>query len=376
MTSSRTWPQRFFDVLLGTDKHQRIRSAQAALAGVLMLACVAELTFLATSGIVELRYLGLWSGFCIVGTLVFFVLIRSAYSLRYKDPSLAVAQMLYAIACNLAAFVMAGQARGGTLPMLAVVLMFGIFGLSMRQVLSVAIYALALFGAAILLMLKNPSTPEPAALLGAYFFMICIVLSGTTFLTWRLQQMRKHMHAQKRRLTLALAQIQLTSTRDELTSTINRRHMHELMRLEMLRSERSRSNLLIAMLDIDHFKRINDTHGHQAGDHALQAFVQALQGEIRSSDTLARWGGEEFVIMLTDVTIEQGMISLERVRAKIATVVVPHGGATISFTVSIGVAQHRAGDAIEQTIERADRALYAAKSQGRNLVVNECSATV
>ncbi len=374
MMFSRAWPQRVLDALLGTDKHQRIRSRQAGLAGMLMLACVAELNFAAAFGIADTRYVGLWSVFCVAGVLLVFVLIRSGFSLRYKDPSLAVVQMLYAIACNAAAFVIAGQASGVTLPMLAVILMFGMFGLSMRQVLSVAIYALTLFGVAIWIVLRNPSTQEPAALFGAYFFMVGIVLSGTTFLTWRLQQMREHMHTQKRQLTQALEKIQLTATRDELTSVINRRHMHELMRQQVQRSQRSRSHLLIAMLDIDHFKGINDSHGHQAGDHALRAFALALQEEIRSSDTLARWGGEEFVIMLADETLAQGMISLERVRKKIAAVVVSHHGATIRFTVSIGVAQHRVDDSIEQTIERADRALYAAKAQGRNRIVSDEAA--
>lgn len=373
MTFSRAWAQRILDVLLSTDKPQRIRSAQAALAGVLMLACVAELNFLALAGIVDSRFIDLWSGFCIVGALGFYALIRSGYSRRYKDPSLAVAQMIYAIACNAVAFVIAGQGRGVTLPIVAVVLMFGMFGLSMRQILSVAIYALVLFGAAILFLLESPSTMEPAALLGTYFSMIGIVLSGTTFLTWRLQQMRKHMHDQKQQLTLALEKIQLAATRDELTSTFNRKHMHELMQVEVKRSERSQSHLLIAMLDIDYFKHINDAHGHRAGDHALQAFAKALQGEIRSSDTLARWGGEEFIIMLTDVTLDQGAVSLERVREKVEAVAISYQGATINLTVSIGVAQHLAGDSIEQTIERADRALYAAKSRGRNLIVTDGS---
>ncbi|MFZ6656949.1 GGDEF domain-containing protein [Undibacterium sp. TJN19] len=347
----------------------RIRTSQFVLAALLMLASISVLFFMKVTGIEGVGNVRDWAIICITGLIIVFGLIRSGYSLRWSDPSMAFVQMLSAIACNAAAFALAGNGRGVTLPLLAVILMFGMFGLSMRQVISVAIYALVLFGVTILFVVKYASTGEPLALYGAYFLMVVVVLSSSTFLTWRLRQMREHMRSQKNQLSVALEKIQLTANHDELTGAINRRHMLELLSRETQRSSRSESPLLIAMLDIDYFKRVNDTYGHQAGDLALQKFVQTVQASIRTSDILARWGGEEFLIIMPDAELDIGMSGLERVRVQVAEQVVTFAGSSFSFTVSIGVAQYHKGESFEKTVIRADQALYAAKAQGRNQIV-------
>jgi diguanylate cyclase (GGDEF)-like protein len=204
----------------------------------------------------------------------------------------------------------------------------------------------------------------------AYFFMLFIVVLGCSFLTWRLTTMREYMREQKDQLQRALEKIQRIATRDELTGTANRRFMQEQMRLEFQRSSRSGAPVMLAILDIDYFKRVNDTYGHQAGDRSLQVFAQVVQNSLRSSDLLARWGGEEFLVMLPDTDFTFGMACLERLRAQVAETTVAFGSVEIQFTVSIGVTQFHEGDSIESTVDRADFALYAAKAQGRNKVVS------
>ncbi|WP_367846206.1 GGDEF domain-containing protein [Rhodoferax sp. WC2427] len=361
---------RLRDLLLGTDRHMRIRTSQAALASLVMLACIANMYVLAWSGEAVVRHVAIWSVFCTVGLLLVFGLIRSGVSLRWADPSLAFAQMLYAIACNAAAFVLAGHGRGITLPLLAVVLMFGMFGMSMRQVVMVALYAMGLFGAAMLLAMEQGLTDEPAVLYAAYFFMVVVVLSSTTILTRRLGTMRAHMRNQKAQLLQALEKIQRIATRDELTGTANRRFMQELMREEIQRADRTGAALMVAILDIDYFKRVNDNYGHQAGDRCLQEFARVVQSSIRSTDRLARWGGEEFLILLADSDFALALACLERVRTQVEAAVVTLGQIEIRITVSIGMTQYQSGDSIEKTVDRADLALYAAKAQGRNQVVS------
>nr|WP_315185109.1 GGDEF domain-containing protein [uncultured Albidiferax sp.] len=361
---------RLRDVLLGTDPHMRIRTSQAALASMVMLACVANMYGLAWYGVTELLYVEIWSAFCVGGLLLVYGLIRSGVSQRWADPSLALAQMLYAIACNAAAFVLAGHGRGITLPLMAVILMFGMFGMSMRQVVVVALYAMLLFGAAMVVALEQGLTDEPAVLYAAYFVMVVIVLSCTTILTRRLGTMRAYMRNQKFQLAQALEKIQRIATRDELTGTANRRFMTELMREEIQRADRTGATLMVAILDIDYFKRVNDSYGHQAGDRCLQEFARVVQSSIRTTDRLARWGGEEFLILLADTDFALALACLERVRTQVAQTVVSLGEIDIRITVSIGVTQFQTGDSIEQTINRADLALYAAKAQGRNQVVS------
>ncbi|WP_143029229.1 diguanylate cyclase [Rhodoferax sp. OV413] len=347
----------------------RIRTRQGALAAVLMLTCIAEMYWVAAHGVADYRAVGVWSIFSMGGLVLFFGLIRSGVSLRWQDPSMAFVQMLYAVACNAVAFVIAGHARGVTLPLLSVILMFGIFGMSIRQLALVAVYSVGLFSAAIAYELTYPSTDEEPVVFGAYLVMVLIVLSGSTYLTWRLTQIREHVRSQKKQLTEALEKIQQIAIRDELTSAVNRRHMQELLRVEVQRSVRIASPLLIAVLDIDHFKRINDSYGHQAGDRALQAFVEVVQAGIRGTDTLARWGGEEFLVMLTDAPMELGAVCMSRVRTQVQDMLVSYNGIDIRFTVSIGLTQYRPGESVAKTIGRADEALYAAKAQGRNQVV-------
>lgn len=347
----------------------RIRTSQFLLAAMLMLACIGVLYFMRAVGIQGMGDVDTWALVCSAGLVVFYALIRSGISLRMADPSLAFYQMLFAVACNAAAFVVAGHGLGVTLPILSVVLMFGMFGLSMRQVMLVAVYALVLFGVAAVYTDRYLIIDEPAGLFLAYFFILLIVLSATTFLTWRLQQMSAHMRKQKNQLVEALDQIQIIATRDELTGLVNRRFMLDKIREEVQRAQRTSSPLLLAMLDIDHFKRINDKYGHQAGDHALQVFSATVQKNLRANDTLARWGGEEFVALLTDTDAPVGQLCLERVRAKVEEIEIPVGGGGLKITVSIGVTPLRHGETVEKTLLRADAALYRAKAQGRNQIV-------
>ncbi len=121
-------------------------------------------------------------------------------------------------------------------------------------------------------------------------------------------------------------------------------------------------------MDIDHFKQINDTHGHGVGDLALMTFTQVVRENIRSSDVLARWGGEEFVLLLSDTHLDGALLTLERVRSAAAAAEVAGGPPGLRMTVSMGLAEHQPGEAVELTLDRADKALYAAKHAGRNRV--------
>lgn len=285
---------RLRNLLLGTDRHMRIRTSQAGLASLVMLAGIANMYVLAWHGEAVLRGVAIWSAVCIVGLLLVYGLIRSGFSLRWADPSLAMPQMLYAIACNAAAFVLAGHGRGITLSLLAVILMFGMFGMSMRQVVVVALYAMGWFGAAMLMAVEQSVTDESAVLYATYFFMVVIVLFCTTILTHRLGVMRAHTRSQKAQLLQALEKIQRIATRDELTGTANRRFMTELMREEIQRADRTDAPLMVAILDIDYFKRVNDSYGHQAGDRCLQEFARVVQASIRATDRLPAGAGRSF----------------------------------------------------------------------------------
>ncbi len=160
------------------------------------------------------------------------------------------------------------------------------------------------------------------------------------------------------------------AAKDPLTGTSNRRHFMECIRKELLRSRRYGSPMPILILDIDYFKIINDSYGHDVGDEVLIAVVNTCLATLRSTDIFGRLGGEEFAAVLTQTDEEGALMTAERLREALAQMTVLTASGPIRLTVSIGLAMAEAGDATaEEVMKRADMALYEAKSNGRNRVV-------
>lgn len=156
---------------------------------------------------------------------------------------------------------------------------------------------------------------------------------------------------------------------DALTGAFNRRAFMAEAAAEVDRAGRYGHPLTLQMLDIDHFKKINDTYGHAAGDEALKMFTATVQGLLRASDRLGRLGGEEFALLLPETDREGAMLLAERLRQALSEIEVSSEGRSFSFTTSIGVAARRDDEGPEDTLKRADAALYEAKEGGRNRVV-------
>lgn len=367
----RPYFRRWADWMLTTDKRQRIRLAMSGLAALLMVCCLVVMNSVAAAGLASTAEVRVWTACSVLGLIAVYAAIRSGWSRRFKDPALTLAQILYAVTCCVAAFVIAGPARGVTLPILAIILMFGIFGLTTRQMLGVLVYSLVAFGVASGVVAARDEPDYPTVVAAAYVGMVVVVLLSSTFLTTRVQSTREHLRRQKAELARALEQIRQLATHDDLTGLLNRRAMLDRMQLEQRRSLRSGSPLLIAQLDIDHFKVVNDTHGHAAGDLVLQSFADTVRRNVRDTDVLARWGGEEFVLLLCDTPAADAVTLMERLRQAVQAMQVPvaQGGQPITVTVSIGLARHAPADPLAGTLERADQALYAAKAGGRNRVV-------
>lgn len=159
------------------------------------------------------------------------------------------------------------------------------------------------------------------------------------------------------------------SRTDSLTGLPNRRGFLEASDGALARSRRSGRPLSVVLSDLDHFKRVNDTLGHAAGDTALKAVAEAIRSSLRAQDLAARWGGEEFILLLPDTGGEGAAHVAEATRAAIADLPIEHDGSRIQVTLSLGVAEHQRGRNLEETIAQADAALYQAKQEGRNRVV-------
>jgi len=160
-------------------------------------------------------------------------------------------------------------------------------------------------------------------------------------------------------------ELRLLSYTDALTGAYNRRYLVQKLEEEIERAKRYGNEFSLILLDIDHFKKINDRYGHNAGDIVLKGVVKMIKERIRKVDTLARWGGEEFIIMLPNTPVEKAVILAEELRENLSKMTIP---GIEKVTASFGVAGYRPGDTVDSLVKRADDLMYTAKAEGRNCV--------
>ena len=217
--------------------------------------------------------------------------------------------------------------------------------------------------------------------LSDWFFLLCAlaaVLALWAAYQYRVRGLRRHsaelerlVRERTRDLELSQEALRERALRDGLTKAWNRVAMLEMMDQEILKSQRQGATFLLCLLDLDHFKRINDTHGHLAGDAVLRELVPRLAGGLRAYDLVGRYGGEEFLVLLTDLSQATGAGRVDAMRAAVAATPFDIGeGRTLAVTASFGVAEFdptRPAAGLE-LVRRADLALYRAKQQGRNRV--------
>jgi diguanylate cyclase (GGDEF)-like protein len=171
--------------------------------------------------------------------------------------------------------------------------------------------------------------------------------------------------------TVAEAESRLNSiaSTDALTGLLNRRRMSDYLRRESDHARDSNGKLALVLLDIDHFKAINDQHGHSRGDQVIAQLGSILRATLRREDIVARWGGEEFLALLPGTAADAALETAERIRSAVLSQIVRDPVDTTPVTVTIGIAMWRNDESFDRTIDRADGALYRGKQSGRNRVV-------
>ncbi len=364
-------PSRMVRALAGSGDRLRRQVLYWAITLGLYAVCVLLLVVEVNAGLAAARPVAWLVGAIALGALLFYGAVRASEQLRLSPSVLAMAQAVYAIGCIVAAYALIGPARGSTLAILLVVLVFCAFALTPRQAHAMSLFAIVLLGATMLVMNRIEPQRYEAQQEFVNFTLAASMLAAVSFLTGQLSLLRHKLKAQKTELAEALVRIQEMATRDDLTLLANRRHMNELLVYEKQRHDRKGHTLCVALLDIDWFKRVNDTHGHAAGDQVLRGFAQQALSAVRSTDVLARWGGEEFLLMLPDTELHAATHVLGRMQARISALRLAAGEATLQVTFSAGLTVSRPGEPIASAIERADRAMYVAKAAGRNRIVTE-----
>jgi len=356
--------------LLGHDRRQAVRASQTLLALAVFVVFAAVQHTEVLLGFIDADESGLLSAFNIVGALGFYLLIRSGANLRLGgDPSLTLAQCVFACICIAFAYAITGPARGAVMCILILVLVFGLFALSTTQARWLALFAVVLLCIAMVWKSRTDPLRYPPKIELIHFFFAVTVLSAVAVLASRLGRLRARLADQNRALQDALQRIEALALHDELTGLYNRRHMLAQLEHERVRAARTGQGFCLALLDVDHFKRVNDRHGHAVGDEVLRAFAAAGLAALRDTDVLARWGGEEFLVLMPATLLPHAARGIERLRAQVAASAVNAGAAAVSVTVSAGLIEGRVDESVRRLVDRADQALYDAKAQGRDRLV-------
>jgi diguanylate cyclase (GGDEF)-like protein len=354
-------------LLLGPPGLQRARTAMVLLAlGVYVAFAVmqhVEVMFGLVDGAASWRL----TAFTLSGALLLYVVVRSGLNLKLGlEPSLSIPGMLFAMVAVSWSYAITGPARGAIINIMMLILMYGTFVLSARQARLLAWAGLGMLGSVIVWKaLSDPGHYDPRVE-AIHFLSAVLVMGGAGVIAHRVGQLRRTLQRQSDELAEALERLRALATRDVLTGLLNRRAMLEALAQAASQAQRTGRPLAIGLIDLDHFKRVNDTLGHGMGDRVLLMFAQLAQAEWRAPDTLARWGGEEFLVALPDTELSEAARCLERLRPRLASAAIEGAPADLRITFSAGLTLCESEADVLPAIERADLAMYRAKAAGRN----------
>lgn len=351
---------------LPRDPQQQLRIRRFLMSvAMYVLACVPQGVSL-YNGISPSWVMPVWAVIALLTNLTFYLLFRYDLNLRLRDPSLTMAQMVAAILMVLFTQTYAGEARGAYLVVLLIIMVFGCFKLHTRQLLWLSLLTIIAYGLTLPLIQRIDGERFNLAVEMVLWCSFSAFLPFISVLGGNISDLRKKLVSSNAQLQAVLQQVTELATHDELTGVYNRRYLLEMLTHEKNRTDRGGSSFCVCILDLDYFKRINDTYGHTVGDEVLKTFAQTVQPLLRSTDFLARYGGEEFLLFLPQTSLEMAQHCVKRIQDALADVCLAGLPEETRITASIGVAQYYLQETVGGLIERADKALYRAKQNGRN----------
>ena len=350
------------------DPKQRLRVRRFLMAFGTYMGSLVLMGFYAWQGFMQVdRYLAVVATMLGVNGVVYIVL-RSGLNRRFRDPSLTAQQILVATALLMLTLYSVDEGRGALLLLYLATFVFGIFRLTTRQFLVLQGAGLAGYAVVIGLLAANRPQALELHLELVQWVALASVLPWFALVGGYISRLRHRLSESNQNLQQAFDRIRELALYDEVTGLHNRRFVMEMLEHEHSRTQRTDGALVIALLDLDHFKQVNDSHGHTAGDQVLRRVAETLDASLRTVDGIGRYGGEEFLVVMPGADMEEGWTVAERLRTAVADCALSDIAADLRLTVSIGLADVAADEPLDEAIDRADAALYRAKHAGRNRV--------
>jgi diguanylate cyclase len=307
-----------------------------------------------------------------IGLIGFFlVLSETNFSDRFEDHYLTIFQIAGHVAIQLVFLTAVPEIGYAFLSVVFVIFGFGALRMTSRQ--AAIAWTLTTMGLAPIFLLTHTPIGLPVATSIERFAAMAsyvLTIGQCAFVGLYGSSLRKALYDRSSQLKEAYRRIEELAELDELTGAFNRRCIMRMLEEEIARAHRAGSPCSIALIDLDHFKRINDAYGHPTGDEVLRTFAITTFANIRTIDRFGRYGGEEFLLVLPDTAEESGARMLDRLRAIIAELDWGAFSPGMQVTISAGVATLRANETSDNFLARADHALYASKARGRNRITS------
>lgn len=358
---------RMVNVLFGPDRATRARTAAILLCAIMYGICCSAAYYAASIDLMRPFAPKLLLATSMPAYVAFYSLVRFGKTKQLKDPTLMLPQNIFALLAIAFAYTAVGpHDRGVVLVLIALVMVFGMYTHTPKQSVLIGTMAMLLLGMSMGILAHVDPDYYPPDLELLRFELMLGTVPSLIFSAYQISAWRNRLSAQRKDLRIALEQVQKMATHDVLTGLYNRRFMQERLEDAVKRFDRYGERFTIVLIDLDHFKRVNDQYGHKVGDQALMAFANASGIVLRETDTIARWGGEEFIFLLPNTDARKALVAMERLRQTLSTCTVSEAVPQLRVKFSAGIAVHDTITGLNHTLERADKALYQAKSEGRD----------
>ena len=338
------------------DSQQRLHAQRSLMAAGYSLVVIAAIGLYHANGFVSFEVFLRATGAIATLIVLFTIVFRLGLNRRFTDRSMTMPQCMAAIVVLIYVNLHVEQGRGAFSMLYLLPLMFGLFRMRTVQLFILAAPIVLIHGMRIAMPVEELGQADFARELTEWV-VLSVCLTSLVLLGGYLSELRRRLR--------------FVATRDSLTGLINRRQLEEILDQEKDRVDRGGPDFCVAIIDIDNFKLVNDGHSHHVGDRTLREFGELLQLQIRRSDHVGRYGGDEFLLVMTQTGIEAAAAGLQRVTTRVRNH--PWGNIAdgLAVTMSAGIAQYVSGQSIDDVTRRADDALYTAKLDGRDSVVTD-----
>ena len=357
---------RLVKCVFGPDRATRARTGVVLLCAIMYAICCSAAFYAAEVGMMRSFAPRMLLATALPTYVLFYVLVRFGKTRRLRDPNLMIPQQSFSLLAIAFAYTAIGPYdRGLVLILIALVMVFDMYTHHPRQSVFTGVLAMLMLGVCMGVLSRLDPAYYPPELELLRFELMLGTLPPLVLAAYQISAWRNRLARQRQELRSTLEKVQELASRDSLTGLYNRRHMQDKLQDCVRRFERYGERFTVVLIDLDHFKRINDQHGHRVGDEALIAFAAAATMVLRESDSAGRWGGEEFLFVLPNTSPRKADIAVQRLREALGRAQFSTAAPALRVAFSAGIAMHEAGAPTHRTIDRADRALYEAKAQGR-----------